>query len=79
MKQPPILFPLFGYDKLASIIQKNCHYDFGKITLHQFPDEEVLIKIDSNVHERTIIFMSSLDRPNTKLLPLLFAAETARS
>lgn len=79
MKQPPIICPLFGYDKLATIIQKRCHYDLGKITLHQFPDEETLIKIDFNAQERTIIFITSLDSPNTKILPLLFAAETVRS
>ena len=78
MKPSPILCPLFGYDALANIIQKKCHYDVGKINFHQFPDEETLVTIDFNVHEQTIIIITSLDRPNTKLLPLLFAAETAR-
>ena len=79
MKQPPIVFPLFGYEKLAKSIQKACYYDLGNITLHQFPDEEIVIKIGSNVFERTLFFIAGLDRPNTKFLPLLFAAETARS
>ena len=79
MKQPPIIFPLFGYDELARIMQKKGHYDLGKISSHQFPDEETVIKIDSNVRDRSIIFIAGLDRPNIKCLPLLFAAETARS
>lgn len=75
----PIIFPLFGCDALAHSIQKKCHYELGHSTQHQFPDEETVIKIESNVLDRTVIFMASLNLPNTKLLPLLFAAETARS
>jgi ribose-phosphate pyrophosphokinase len=79
VKQQPIIFSLFGYDELANIIKNKCHYELGTIALHQFPDEETLIKIDSNVCDRTTIFIDSLDRPTTKILPLLFAVETARS
>ncbi|CEG57762.1 ribose-phosphate pyrophosphokinase [Legionella fallonii] len=78
MKQPPIIFPL-AHDGLAKMIQKKCQYELGKITQHQFPDEETVIQIDSNVKGRDLIFITSLDRPNIKLAPLLFAAETARS
>lgn len=78
MKQTPIVFPLFGYDDLASNLCKKLNYEFGKLIQHQFPDEETVIKIDTNVAERNLIFITSLDKPNTKLLPLLFAAETAK-
>lgn len=78
MNQTPIIFPLFGYDDLANSICKKLNYEFGKLTQHQFPDEETVIKIDTNVAERNLIFITSLDRPNRKLLPLLFTAETAR-
>ena len=79
MKRAPIIFPLFGCDALAYSSQEIGHYELGHSTLHQFPDEETVIKIESNVIERTVIFITSLNLPNTKLLPLLFAAETARS
>ena len=79
MKRTPIIFPLFGCDALAYSIQKIGNYELGHSTLHQFPDEESVIKIESNVIERTVIFITSLNLPNTKLLPLLFAAETAKS
>jgi ribose-phosphate pyrophosphokinase len=78
MKHPPIIFPL-AHDDLGKTIQKKCRYELGKITQHQFPDEETVIQIDSNVTGRDLIFITSLDRPNTKLVPLLFAAKTARS
>ena len=78
MNPTPIIFPLFGYDNFANEIQKKLGYEIGKITQHQFPDEETVIQIDSDVAQRNVIFIASLDRPNTKILPIIFAAETAR-
>lgn len=78
MKPSPIIFPLFGYDDLANTIHKKLHYEIGKITQHQFPDSETLIQIDSDIAKRDLIFLSSLNQPNNKCLPMLFAAETAR-
>ena len=49
MKQSPIIFSLFDMHELTKAIQKQCHYEIGKITEHQFPDEETVIKIDSNI------------------------------
>lgn len=79
MKKSPIIFSLFGANELSNIIQKKCHYDLGSLVTHQYPDEETVIKIDSDVANRVVIFNANLNRPNIKLLPLLFAAETARS
>lgn len=79
MKLSPIMFSLFGATDLVQSIQKSCHFELGKITAHQFPDEETVIKIDSNVQHRIVLFIDSLERPNHKLLPLLFAAETAKT
>lgn len=77
MKQTPIIFPLFGYDDLANRLCDELQYEIGKITQHQFPDEETVIQFDSEIAGRDLIFITSLDKPNSKLLPLLFAAETA--
>jgi ribose-phosphate pyrophosphokinase len=78
-KQSPILFSLFGYDYFAECIHKKLGYEIGKITQHQFPDEETVIQINTDVNGRDIIFIDSLDKPNTKILPLIFAAQTARA
>lgn len=78
MKENPVIFSLFGHDALVNLIKKTCHFHIGQIIQHQFPDDETGITIDSNVNGRTVIFVASLDRPNSKLIPLLFAAETAR-
>ncbi|OGV44370.1 MAG: phosphoribosylpyrophosphate synthetase [Legionellales bacterium RIFCSPHIGHO2_12_FULL_42_9] len=78
MKQSPIVFALFGSDHLAHAIHQELGYDIGKITLHQFPDEEVAINIESLVEDRDAILIANLEYPNSKLLPILFAAETVR-
>lgn len=79
MNQTPIIFSLFGNDNLTDLLQKKLDYELGKISIHQFPDEECVIEIESNIAGRDIIFVTSLDRPNHKCLSLFFAAETART
>jgi ribose-phosphate pyrophosphokinase len=79
MKKLPVVFSFFGQDQLADKIQESCGYDRGQFTLHQYPDEEVVIKIETDVKDRIVIFIVNLVKPNNKILPLIFAAETARS
>lgn len=79
MSQTPIIFSLFGYDYFADKIHEKLNYEIGKMTQHQFPDEETVIQIDTDINDRDIIFIASLDKPNTKILPLIFAAQTARA
>lgn len=79
MKNSSIIFALFGYDYLANHIHQSLGYEIGELNIHQFPDEETVIKINSPIKNSQIIFVGSLDRPNIKLAPLLFAAETAKA
>ncbi|MFI4954959.1 MAG: ribose-phosphate pyrophosphokinase [Gammaproteobacteria bacterium] len=74
----PIIFPFFDNGKIANKISSLSHFDIGKMVIHQFPDKETLIKINSEVTGRSLIFIAALDHPNSKLLPLLYATETAR-
>jgi hypothetical protein len=46
--------------------------------LHRFPDGEALVRIDVPVKGRCVVLAGSLDRPDEKTLPLLFAADAAR-
>lgn len=79
MKQPFCVFSLFSSDFIAKKIQQNLDAELGEIIFHQFPDEEIMVSINSTVKEREVIFVASLDRPNAKLFPLIAAAETARA
>lgn len=78
MKKETIVLPLFGFDALAKNICEKLGFELGLLNQHQFPDNETVIRIQSDIADRDIIFIASLDRPNPKLLPLIFAAETAK-
>lgn len=69
----PILFSLFDHPVLT-----HDDYEIGDFTLHQFPDDETYIKVNTVVKDRKVVLITSLDHPNTKLLPLLLVCETLR-
>ncbi len=73
-----LVFFLYGASSLKKIMEENYTCESGDITIRQFPDDETYIKFNSDVKGRSIIIVSTLDRPNQKLLPLLFAAQTAK-
>lgn len=73
-----IIFNLFTDNALAQTIEEHCEGELGKVTLHQFPDKETCIKIDTDIKDRDVILVTTLDHPNEKLLPLLFFAKTAK-
>ncbi|CAM3007736.1 ribose-phosphate pyrophosphokinase [Legionella worsleiensis] len=79
MDKKPLVFPLFDFDALACDIHTVCGYELGTLSAHQFPDGETVIKIESEVMSRSVFLIASLDTPNPKIAPLIFAAETARS
>lgn len=50
----------------------------GAFTLRSFPDGETYVRIESDVRGRPVAIVCTLDRPDDKVLPLLFLAATAR-
>lgn len=46
--------------------------------LRQFPDGESYIKINSDIKNKEIIILESLNNPNQKIVPLLFLAKAIR-
>lgn len=75
----PILFNLYGSETLFSQLLNKTQYEEGHLTLHTYPDGETSIVFNSDIKDREIIFLATLDRPNTKILPLIFSADTAKS
>ena len=47
-------------------------------TLHRFPDGETYVRVEMPLAGREVGVICTLDRPDDKLLPLLFLAATAR-
>lgn len=74
----PLLFALPRNAALAATLAPPLDADAAVYVLRQFPDGESYVRIDSPVAGREVILLCTLERPDAKLLPLLFIARTAR-
>jgi ribose-phosphate pyrophosphokinase len=73
-----LVVSLPGASSLGATLARALGCDHSALAVHRFPDGESLPRIDVPVAGRSIVFAGSLDRPDTKTLPLLFAADAAR-
>ncbi|RAL22963.1 phosphoribosylpyrophosphate synthetase [Lujinxingia litoralis] len=63
---------------LAEQIAAHLDAELAVAEVRAFPDEETYVRIDSEVSGRQVVVVANLVRPNAKVLPALFLAETAR-
>lgn len=73
-----ILFNLYGCTQFNSFILKSFGFIEGDCAIHQFPDGETVVKLNSAVDGQEVLFIVNLVEPNAKIFPLIIAAETAR-
>lgn len=50
----------------------------GVVELRHFPDGETYLRIDAQCAEKSVVLACTLDRPDHKLLPLVFLADAVR-
>jgi ribose-phosphate pyrophosphokinase len=50
----------------------------GTLATRHFPDGETYLRFDDGFMDRDVVLVCTLDRPDAKIAPLLFAAEAAR-
>ena len=74
----PILFAMPGNEALMAELARLLKARAGKIELRQFPDGETYLRYAEEVAGQDVVIVCTLDRPDAKLIPLLFAARTAR-
>jgi ribose-phosphate pyrophosphokinase len=74
----PIVFALPGGDLFADRLSLAIQGERAGLDVHRFPDGETLVRLDADVSGRCVVFAGSLDHPDEKTLPLLFAADAAR-
>ncbi|MBX9846583.1 MAG: ribose-phosphate pyrophosphokinase [Xanthobacteraceae bacterium] len=74
----PLIIPLPGNEKLADALARLLPGERGAIETRAFPDGETYLRFATDVRGRSVILVETLDRPNPKALPLLFAADAAR-
>lgn len=73
-----VVFPLPGNERLARSVAHSLGMDIGALQVRRFPDGETYVRYASLVEGRRTILVCTLDRPDEKLLPLVFAAAAAR-
>lgn len=72
MNDFPIMFHFPQNEKLAESINKTGDFLPGDLILRQFPDGESYVRIKTDVAQKAVFVIASLDNPNPKMMPLLF-------
>jgi len=73
-----LLLAMPGNEAMASRIAMHIPADIGGLETRIFPDGETYLRITSDLHGRSVAIVATLDRPDAKFVPLIFAADTAR-
>lgn len=74
----PLLIPLPGNEATCERLAGFLSIEIGDIEVRRFPDGESYVRYRTSPADRKVILVCSLDRPDEKFLPLIFAAATAR-
>jgi ribose-phosphate pyrophosphokinase len=74
----PFILPLPGNELLADRLAALITSERGAIETRAFPDGETYLRLPDRMPGRTVVFVATLDRPDAKILSLLFAADAAR-
>ena len=73
-----VIIPLPGNDSLAHSLAGMLGAQVGQLSVRRFPDGESYLRVDTPVANADIAIACTLDRPDDKVLPLLFLAPTLR-
>lgn len=73
-----LVLALPGGAALATALARSLRCTWSELALHRFPDGETGTRIDADVQGCCVVLAGSLNQPDTKTLPLVFAADAAR-
>ncbi len=73
-----LLFSLPGNAKITHSLAQKLELEIGHMVVRRFPDQETYVQVCTEVVNKTVILVCSLHKPNAKLLPLLFVAQTLK-
>lgn len=73
-----VIVAMPGHELLTESLAKALGYDLVRLETRRFPDEETYLRYLSPVREKRVVLVASLERPDAKFLPLVFAAAAAR-
>ena len=75
----PLIFDVASAQGLCGRLAQLLNAEQGELERRQFPDGETYLRFTTSVEDRDVILLCTLDRPDPKLAPLLFAASAART
>ena len=78
MTAPPLIFAMPGNERLSAELAGDLPYELGHLETRQFPDGETYLRFATSPNARSVAIVCTLAHPNEKILPLVFAAATAR-
>lgn len=73
-----IVLALPESESLARRVGDLAQIPLGVVESRRFPDRETYLRIDAQCEQKSIVLVCTLDRPDDKLLPLVFLADAAR-
>lgn len=73
-----IIFALPGNEDLAEKVSQHLKAETGKVQIRQFPDGETYVRIQSEVKDKCVVMICTLNQPDAKLLPLYFLSKTTK-
>jgi ribose-phosphate pyrophosphokinase len=74
-----LLFEMSAAPGVADNLCSRLGCDRGELVRRQFPDGESYVRFATPVAGRDVILLCTLDRPDSKTIPLLFASAAARA
>lgn len=74
----PVVYAVPGSEACAERLRPRVEGQAGRAVVRQFPDGETYVRIEDELAGRDVVLVCGLDRPEQKLLPMLFLAATAR-
>ncbi len=73
-----LVLPLPGNEPLAASLAQRTRWEVASLGTRTFPDGETYLRVQADCCRKNVFLVCTLDRPDAKLLPLLFAADTVR-
>ncbi len=74
----PLLFAMPGNEAMTQRLVPLTRGDVGTLQVRNFPDRETYLRFRDKLSGRSVALVCTLADPDPKILPLLFAADTAR-
>lgn len=78
MTAPLLVIPLPGNEAMAEKLARALGAELGILLSRRFPDGETYLRYETPLARRSLALLCTLDRPDEKIVPLLFAAAAAR-